>query len=708
MKKKDQSYFTILKPVNLDLPLLLDSANEFEVAKNQKIQKDTYTVNNSIVGEKKFDVVKGAVKIKAKTFKKHLPKLYYILHIIQNQIINNSEYSHNSYVNLDSQILKGILGSEYRKYLNVLLYLNVIESNESYYYGTDIDNYSKSYRYTEDYRKANKEVYKVDDPKGQIMKNASNVWARKTQNLVKHQDHIQKLHSEFTSLLNNFDSDNAYKYINHCRGLEIPVKDKVISKGKFYFVEKNRTFNDEIQKDYKQKVAAISNNESYFKSDAVNRIHNNFTELPRILVPFIKDHSGYSMIELDASASLICILYRNLVKYKEKYKKEGVIKDMGSYDYELSLLNHTLSYTPDQPNKKDIYNLILSKIDQPEWTRDDVKERMFSTFLFQVKEKDSTIKTAFSSLFPLITKVIVHIRKGGHDVFSRDLMKLESKVFQSIWKRIPVEVDGCSWIPKHDAILVDKSSSEEVKAIMIEELSIFTGLKAWVKDKDHQQTYDEIIQNLESMKGYSSMKKVEYQSKVSSNVTEDMRLEKRIERLEKAVNTEIDENDLFDTIYKQSSIEQLEQINVNKNNTNDMNINQNQKEEVELSDYDSDQDTVEDISNTFERKYDPVKGYYYEGYSPNLAKIENPDTPLDSIELNGSERWYLYEIMLDYYNGISSFTWDFTRNRMIDRDSFFGLMSDPDHHTKIRFNKNIMENVRDIILRAKQKELAVA
>lgn len=538
----------LLAPVNLDLEQLIDESfknspaglaitnrkripittAEYEQLINQYPDQESL-INSKLEQVKKLEAIginelkkypylevydfEKALKPKSKGL--ILSKCYYIVKAITYQVYTKEEYSRNSYVPLNSTILSNVLSNEYKKYIDLLKQLDVLEvyTNEN---GTEcftINEKSKLYRLTKKYRNAEHKHFVISDKGGKIKKKIQSHHFEEFKSLTDSQPHLKKLLDNVYEFAYRFSGSGvtiAQEYIRHLYDVKYPLKDKVVKTKSFYYIKKNRFFNAENLAYYNYVVGCLSQLEIYVNQDRVNRIHSNFTEFPNLLTPIIKDSSGRSLVELDVTASHFCLLYSLMREKSAEFFENNVITDQVKYLEELEEFQNVLSLAPGKPENLDIFNLLVAicKDIDPEkakdWERKDAKAEAYPELLYARKLKNTLVTKAFNQLFPQLYLVLNYLRKDGHKEFSHLILKKESNILDKVIRRITEECPQAEYLTKHDAILIDPDNKDKVKQIFVEVLKEHTGLDhPWVKEKDLELLFKNINEIVETRKDYN-------------------------------------------------------------------------------------------------------------------------------------------------------------------------------------------------------------
>lgn len=258
----------------------------------------------------------------------------YVLHKILEET-HNQNANPDDFICLNAQILKRLLGNQYKTLLNDLVSDEIIEINHSYLVGE----HSKGFRLTERYRtgfkcipmtesKLNKKIHVFGDTL-KAMERKELLWLEPS---------LQKL---------EFDYNGAIQYLNaNYSQYEYDPETCQMEKNQKYF-----TRLDAIEKFRENPTRLLSNN------NLSKRVFTNLAMLPKDIRHFVTI-AGHKAVNVDVSNSQPFHFIPLLNDYCLKYSNEGIKSDVKKYKNLVlsgqlyNFMINDLSYTSDRDNFK--------------------------------------------------------------------------------------------------------------------------------------------------------------------------------------------------------------------------------------------------------------------------------------------------------------------------------------------------------------------
>lgn len=370
---------------------------------------------------------------------RHIGKYYYLISKLYLTRVLNKTIEIDDYIPLKSEFLVKVLGCYYRKYLNDLIQNGIIETDNFYIKGEK----ARGYRLTEKYRY--QKFRKVEITDRELIKR---VTKRKMEykNKMTENENINYIYECMNEII--LDYDNAYNWIEQ----NVTEIDKYVS------------YNISLD---------LINEANYFfiVDDTAGRIHNNFTNLPKDLRPFLS-YNKQPLIEVDIANSQP-FFFNVLI---ERYMRDREYDNINlSYVYNKGI---DVSYLREDDIKLyreltcqgRFYEYLRDQFDAYERyeSRDDFKRTVFAK-IFYSQENENYIyeeRRKFRKLFPRVAEIIKYYKKDDYKNLAIQLQRVEAEII--IHKIIPKLAEENIWaITIHDSILTTKKEAERVKQIML-------------------------------------------------------------------------------------------------------------------------------------------------------------------------------------------------------------------------------------------------
>lgn len=394
----------------------------------------------------------------------------YFIHKIYEEKLFESRYNKDSFINLHSHTLRSIIGE--RIFYDVrenLQSKGVIEINHSY----SVDNFSKSYRLTDNYRNVKHIQVKLTNEK--IL-----------QRIYKHK---QKLINEVPE---GIEYEMLYENLTKLNIDYLKAND---------FINRNYSNDPDKYNPYKISIDYIHEKNFYFKVDNVaGRVHTNITNLPKELRQFLS-YNGQSLINIDISNSqpfLFNILIQNYFETKQP-------KTYFSFNSN-SFSNFSNTSTSQLPTYKNIspyvvqfedvkkyveltsegkfYEYVMKEGGVKKNKRAEFKKRLFGTVFFCNPSDRYNYKEAklFNKLFPNVYEIIGNYKKEDYRQLAIKLQRAEAKIMiNKVCRRIAEEKPEIFIATIHDSILTTEDNKNYVCDVILSEFEINFNLKPSIK-----------------------------------------------------------------------------------------------------------------------------------------------------------------------------------------------------------------------------------
>ena len=383
--------------------------------------------------------LKGEMKLK--TIEKH----HYVIHlIIRSNLIRNS---FESYVNIPSKQLKGVLGRDYISIIKNLEGLNIIDINSKYSAGK----YSKSYKIGKDF--LNKKI-KVLSLKSRHMVKSLEKQIQSIKDEIKEDELLSKIDKHTQNL---FLIDEVTKF-EPPRDL-IELEDGLWGKGfvKFatYADNPNRVFRYEqfrrgLLELNKKDVSSHTLNIFYSPTIASSgRIYHMVTSIPRKIRAGLRTKNMELIYEVDMASAQPSILILEWLKYltKNKYKISTEANKC------LNLVINGGIYEYIKTNSKYYSGLEYAELKKAVLTTLNRKD-------YKSQERDELIK-----LFPAFMKWVRSVKsKYDNKRLSFIGQSAEAAIYIGVFKELDPNIFA---LPIHDCIISTEKNIPLIKEMLI-------------------------------------------------------------------------------------------------------------------------------------------------------------------------------------------------------------------------------------------------
>ena len=359
----------------------------------------------------------------------HRDKYYFIITFISFGRIFDKRKNSESFIELSSRFLKKIINGRYKDYIEDLIGMNIIETDNQYF----VKSKFKAYRLKGKYCKAKLKQVQIKDDKI----------------LSKYQ--IYKLSKKPTKPCHN--------YLYECL-----TKTQIDYEPAKYFVSSTIT-DFEKYVAYNCSIDMIHSKDWFFVVDSTaGRVHNNISNLSKKIRPFLR-YNNQQLIELDISNSQP-LLFNILIN---------------SYQSDNTTTSNFLPYVPHSDislykrltEEGKIYDYLMEELNIEE-DRDEFKIRFFSK-VFYSRENENYIpeeRKKFAVLFPNVAEIISAYKKDDYRDLAIRLQKIEADIM--IKKVVPeLEKKEIFVLTVHDSVLVQPENVEVVRNIILIEFQKF-------------------------------------------------------------------------------------------------------------------------------------------------------------------------------------------------------------------------------------------
>jgi hypothetical protein len=417
---------------------------------------------------------------KGKTLHKHIPALYYLIHILlERQHAKNTFlrciYARD-FVKLYSRDIEPFKSkNDFRYMWSILVLLKVIEC----YDVSEPTKYRKSakgyyFRFTKEYKNAEVIQHEVEVSKAiaDKLKNKSyfkNSEALEEIDISKLSINKQSMHQYLAIKNLRFDSDAASGHVNKLYADQLIDVDR-----------------------YNSCVLSINNilNGRYkiTQSKVCKRVYTNITSMPKELRQFIRDNEGKQLIELDFSSINAFIVYRILNSISPDYESNA---EKIAFENELDLYRRLLSGGDFYTDFKSVF------FPNEDLSRDQVKEIVLKHWFNGMPNSRNTYRKVLVKRMPRISEVIDALKSEKYENFSIITMSMESELVNDIiYKKFIDQHPDVIMYTIFDSFLVEQKYAALLQSIMQEEGSKYFNINCFVKVKSINYKYFSNSENI--------------------------------------------------------------------------------------------------------------------------------------------------------------------------------------------------------------------
>jgi hypothetical protein len=373
---------------------------------------------------------------------KHIDKYHYFIHkIYEERILNKLNDNRNGYVSIYSKAMEQVINTrQYSKVLRFLIENHIIETDDLYSNGGEYEQYEKKckwYRLTDRYASSTARQMMIDDTA--FEKKITYIQQQQINNIMKNNPLAQYINFNLNEL--RIDSEGAFVMIGD-----------MLSSDNDFTIEQYNIYNHVIHK--------ILNKDFFLTIDDNGRIHNNLTNLPRILRKYLYIDPRKELVNLDIRNSQPLIM---AVLIREAYKNKELPMDCQNYIY---LCEQGIFYDK-MMDLLDIPNCPIHR----ENIRKDFKQDCFGRIFYCRTNENYTYKEskAFKKEFPNVYDVIVAEKKGNYKKIANKMQQYEAQIMiKGVMGHLQSLHSDFFALCIHDSILTTKSNSDYVKQLILD------------------------------------------------------------------------------------------------------------------------------------------------------------------------------------------------------------------------------------------------
>lgn len=364
------------------------------------------------------------------TSEKHRDKFHFVLTYIFYGRIFDKRKDSGSFIQLYSIFLKSVINGRYKDYLQHLINMEIIETDNHYI----LNEKFKSYRLKEKYRKAKTKQVEIMDEK--IIFNYWNYKAGLKKKIS--ESHLKYLYGCLERI--EIDYENAKDFLN-----------KTVSD-----FEQYNSWNCSID--------MIHSKDWFFVVDkTAGRVHNNITNLSKNFRPFLR-FNNQKLIEVDISNSQPILFNILINRYLFRYV------DYCGISIPYVPQNSDLRFYKELTEQGKFYEYVMKEFGINE-ERTLFKVRFFSK-VFYSKENDNEERTMFRRLFPNVADIISYFKRVNYKDLAIELQRVEADIM--INTIVPKLAEKKIFVLTiHDSILTTPDNVELVQEIIKNEFKEF-------------------------------------------------------------------------------------------------------------------------------------------------------------------------------------------------------------------------------------------
>jgi len=377
---------------------------------------------------------------------RHSGKYYFILTSLYYGKIFDKRNKTNSFISLNGKTLLSIIGGRYKYYITHLVNAGIIETNNLFLVGEK----SKGYRFTEKYR---------------------NVKFKRV--IIMDKNIIKKITS-FKDYLKIGIRLPQHKYIYDCLN-HISIQENEAR----YFIEQSSTTAEQYNS-YSISIDMIAGKNYFFVADkTAGRVHNNITNLPSDLRPFLR-YNNQELVEIDIANSQPFLFNLLIIDYFINNTQPSPYLPP-SYDNQYSTSYPDIILYKELTSNGKFYEYMMQYL--PIMGRDEFKKKLFGRIFYNDDKKFLYEEwSIFQDIFPTVAHIISFYKRNNYKDLAISLQKVEADIIiNRIVIRLEKESIYCLTI--HDSILTTPNNAEIVKQIMLEEFEKHFGLIPTIRIK---------------------------------------------------------------------------------------------------------------------------------------------------------------------------------------------------------------------------------
>ncbi len=197
------------------------------------------------------------------------------------------------------------------------------------------------------------------------------------------------------------------------------------------------------------------------KSEKCNRYYTPVTNLPKIVRPFITDAEGKSLVELDYGSFNAFAVYKILNTVNPEYKTNA---EKIAFETELDLYRRILSGGDFYRDFKEIF------FPDAELNRDQVKNIVLQHWFNGRVVSRNKYRKIMKSRMPRISEIIDSLKDKNSSDFSNITMQMESQlVNDTVYRKFIDTYPDAVMYTVFDSFLVEPRYASELQSMMLEE-----------------------------------------------------------------------------------------------------------------------------------------------------------------------------------------------------------------------------------------------
>lgn len=265
---------------------------------------------------------------------------------------------------------------------------------------------------------------------------------------------------------------SAYQFINEQLNNKVKLKwvksEFVNDKGKLVvYLNKNRVFNEEIAKQWRNHVEKIERGSYQFSCPAsVNRVYYNITSMPSQLRKFLR-HNGEQLYYLD---------YANF----QPFLFIKILSDKYGAEMPADVLEY-IELTSEGRFYSEIMKLIESEKHEIK-DKENFKSDFFGKVFFSSEKINYKYRKIFAQHFPNVSACISESKKANYKDLAIKLQNIESDiVINNVLGEIAQKYPDSFVLPIHDALICSKDMFSIVQQLMLEKAEQIIGYTPTIK-----------------------------------------------------------------------------------------------------------------------------------------------------------------------------------------------------------------------------------
>jgi hypothetical protein len=414
------------------------------------------------------------------------------------QLLDNIDLEHN-FIPLHAKLLQAKVHN-YKSYLSYFMKTYVIESDNRYVREIDRPGEGKSigYRFTSDYYFADLQTVEYGQAWLNILKKKQR---QKYNELKKEYNHLVKWLWPTCDIQIDFKSAQQWLTLRKKAQMSYPeLRSRELNRKKHIVEIKNPITQFKFAK---ANILSLYIGDTHCSVDKTTfRMHSVLTNMSSIMRNFLT-YKGQSLVSIDiknCQPYLITALLNQDIystqrrginlsnlnpelyaRFKHNLPPVNTLKEL-MMNEDVYLYKSLVSNVDNNP--LDLYEYMLKECEKNSIRYDNrnaIKVGMYEV-LFTANRYGTPIKKLFKKLFPTIDQLCKAIKESNKANLACLLQSIESHiVLKVITKRLAREEPKAPIFTIHDSVVTTQSYANKLKTIMIEELTILTGLPPKLK-----------------------------------------------------------------------------------------------------------------------------------------------------------------------------------------------------------------------------------